>query len=208
MSPFHWPRHLQIQKVPCRSGIVCGRICRRQNLNPGIAISLRSALTTTCLARSDHKQVQLPDIMQTTLPDLHFSYPSYISGDYIRPEPQRQPRPNLQSLLPWSTFENDIHQAILAAMATKRIPIGRELEVDGLGPTHRRRMIEIRCEEQVRGYAVHRIHDTAADVFDHLEVVGRFRRTTTGYNATIGEPDFVWFSKEIERPTLLVRMSL
>jgi len=93
-------------------------------------------------------------------------------------------------------------------MATKRIPIGSELEVDGLGPTHRRRMIEIRCEEQVRGYAVHRIHDTAADVLDYLGVVGCFRQTNTGYNATIGEPDFVWFSKEIERPTILVRMSL
>ena len=93
-------------------------------------------------------------------------------------------------------------------MATKRIPIGSELEVDGLGPTHRRRMIEIRCEEEVRRYADARFHDTAADVLDYLGVVGCFRRTISGYNVTIGEPDFVWFSKEIERPTLLVRMSL
>jgi len=93
-------------------------------------------------------------------------------------------------------------------MGTKRIPIGSELEVDGLGPTHHRRMIEIRCEEEVQGYADNRIHDTATDVLDYLGVVGRFRRTITGYNATIGEPDFVWFSKEIERPTVLVRMSL
>jgi len=93
-------------------------------------------------------------------------------------------------------------------MAAKRIPIGSELEVDGLGPARRRRMIEIRCEEEVRAYADVRIHDTAADVLNYLGVIGRFRRTISGYNATIGEPDFVWFSKEIERPTLLVHMSL
>ena len=29
MSPFHWPRHLQIRKVPCRSGISCSRIVDR-----------------------------------------------------------------------------------------------------------------------------------------------------------------------------------
>jgi hypothetical protein len=145
--------------------------------------------------------------MKTTLPDLHFSYPSYISGDYIRPEPPRHPRTNLQSLLPWSAFEHDIHHAVLAAMAVKRIPFGSELELDAL-PPNSRRMIELRCEEEVRGYADFRIHDTAADVLNYLGVVGHFRRTISGYNATIGEPDFFWFSEEIERPTLLVRVSL
>jgi hypothetical protein len=134
------------------------------------------------------------------LPEPPFT-PVFVCGKYIGAEPQKNLRTDLQSFLPWLTFENDIHNAIMAAMAAKKIPIGTQLEIS--------KPIQMDDGEgEELGWVYHAdcaLQHAATVVLRRLGSAGRFKRTSAGNYEIIGEPDYVWDYMGIKHPRIVVR---
>src|ERR1700722_17590547 len=131
--------------------------------------------------------------MQTTLPDLYFSYMDiYVAPDEpkssAKATPHRYPRTDLRNFTPWTTFEHDIHQAILSAMTQRNVAPGGVSITVGNPPRSRR----VANEEDLRAQANVALHEAVEDVIQFLGLHGNFRTPGHGNTAVIGDPDYSW----------------
>lgn len=142
--------------------------------------------------------------MQTTLPDLPFSHAGFYVGQTtsaVKSTPRKHPRTNLRELRLWNTFEQDIHEIILKAMADANLPLGTPLTV-GVSEAEQ---VEVENEEDIREYANTKLHRAAQGVLLNLGHQGRFKRSGAGNNEMVGDPDFGWVRIGTKHPTVVVR---
>ena len=138
--------------------------------------------------------------MQTSLPDLPFPYidPIYDpKHSTSKSTPRRHPRTDLEHLVPWQSFDNDIHSAIEAVCTARNIPTGTTLSV-GNNVTS---VPGVNDEEALRAHASLVLHMAARDVLAYLGVIGGFR-SSIGSEVIVGDPDFCWVERE--HPDLVV----
>jgi hypothetical protein len=144
--------------------------------------------------------------MQTTLPDLPFT--GY--GDATTPifhssasaSPRKYPRTDLKTLIPWTSFIDDVHQAIQSATALVEL----SSTPFTIGSPPRTRVVK--SEEKLRAHAGFALHEPVEDVLKLLGVVGSFDEPGCGNPALIGDPDYSWIMSEEQRhPKLVVRVS-
>ena len=131
--------------------------------------------------------------MQTSLPDLPFPYidPIYIPKHSTSKSTPRYPRTDLEHLLPWQSFHNDIRSAIEAACTSRNIPAGTTLSVGNLIT----RVPKVNDEEALKAHASLVLHMAAQHVLEHLGVTGDFQ-SAIGSDAIVGDPDFCWVERE------------
>ncbi|EDR08523.1 uncharacterized protein LACBIDRAFT_297282 [Laccaria bicolor S238N-H82] len=134
--------------------------------------------------------------MQTSLPDLPFrDYADAAldeSGIYSTAQcgRRRHPRTDLKALTPWTSFPNDIHNAILA------IPHARTpFHIDG--PTSD---AFVDSELTIHHHALDTLLRPAANVLMRLGVNGRFAQPGGGNSAIVGDPDFSWITSSASQP--------
>jgi hypothetical protein len=144
--------------------------------------------------------------MQTTLPDLPFigygdaTTPTFHS--FASANPRKYPRTDLKTLTPWTSFVDDVHQAVQSATALAKLSSAPFK----IGNTPRRRVVK--SEEKLRGHAAFALHEPVEDVLKVVGVVGSFDESGSGNPALIGDPDFSWIMGEEQRhPKLVVRVS-
>ncbi|KAF8229656.1 hypothetical protein L208DRAFT_1479798 [Tricholoma matsutake] len=123
--------------------------------------------------------------MQTSLPDL----PCLDYGDAVlnasgihsaaKSGPQKDPRTDLQTLTPWTSFLNDIHQAILATTHAHLLPT-TPFHISGWTIA-----TIVENKESIRTHAKVALHVLAEVVLRRLGVNGHF--TMPG-----GDPNFSW----------------
>jgi hypothetical protein len=146
--------------------------------------------------------------MTTSLPDLPF--PNYGNielepGGFhsnVRTSCWTYPRTDLATMIPWTTFPGDVHQAIVSATARA-----------GLAPTPfpisawgEKRYVE--NESKIHSHAQYALHEPVEQVVNRLEVRGRFVSPGSGNTAIIGDPDFSWIMGPAQQhPKLIVRVS-
>lgn len=155
-------------------------------------IVLVMALTTRTLFLGFRR----PRTMQTSLPDLPFrDYADAAldeSGIYSTAQcgRRRHPRTDLKALTPWTSFPNDIHNAILA------IPHARTpFHIDG--PTSD---AFVDSELTIHHHALDTLLRPAANVLMRLGVNGRFAQPGGGNSAIVGDPDFSWITSSASQP--------
>ena len=149
--------------------------------------------------------------MQTSLPDLPF--PDY--GDAVpaasgihsasKSSPRRHPRTDLQTLTPWTSFSNDIHQAILATTHAHLLPT-TPFHVNG-----RTWNTVVENELRIHVHATVALLEPAEDVLRRLGVNGRFVMPGGGNSAIVGDPDFSWITSsgtQRPHPKVIVRVSV
>lgn len=146
-------------------------------------------------------------MMQTTLPDLPFSdygkAELHTSGIHssIKTTPRTHPRTDLQTFTPWTSFPEDIHQAIQsAAPNADNTPF--EIEAS-------KRTRIVKNEEGIRAHAIVTLHEPVEQVVKMLGVTGSFELSGGGNTAIVGSPDFSWImdSKDQPHPKLIASVS-
>ncbi|KAK2465075.1 hypothetical protein APHAL10511_002883 [Amanita phalloides] len=143
--------------------------------------------------------------MQTSLPDLPFT--NYANAELDSPHSSGKstlrafPRTDLKTLVPWTSFPNDIHQAIQSATARlphlHSTPFTLRIVTDA-------RLVE--NEEMLRAHAIFALHDAVEQVLARLGVNGRFALPGGGKIAIVGDPDFSWITRSTgwQHPKLIV----
>jgi hypothetical protein len=143
--------------------------------------------------------------MQTTLPDLPFT--GY--GDATTPtthssasaNPRIYPRTDLKTFIPWTSFIDDVHQAVQSATALT----GLSSAPFTIGSLPRTRVVK--SKEKLREHAGFALHEPVEDVLKLLGVVGSFDELGCGNPTLIGDPDYSWIMSEEQRhPKLVVRV--
>ena len=145
--------------------------------------------------------------MQTTLPDLPFTNygqavlsPAFHSSS--KTAPRKYPRTDLTTLDIWSSFPDDIHQAIQSATDRANLPPGPFT----VGVSSKTRFVK--TEEKIRAHAMVELHERVEEVVNKLGVVGYFDEPGGGNAAIIGDPDFSWVMDGMQpHPKLVVRVS-
>lgn len=136
---------------------------------------------------------------ETSLPDLPFPihgkivYHSYVSmydSADSTPRTYYHPKTNLETLTPWTSFPNDIHQAIQFATTRAQLP-SAPFNISAW----RRKDKIVECEEALRHYAICALHDPVEEVLDKLGVKGRFALLSGCKVSIVGSPDFSWRTK-------------
>ena len=143
--------------------------------------------------------------MQTSLPELPFT--NYGKAE-LRPSathstakstPRTYPRTDLQTLTPWTSFPDDIHQAIQSATARADL---------SSTPLHIKAWTEtsfVGNEEDLRAHARFALHSPVEMVLEKLGVKGWFAMSGSGNVAIVGNPDFSWImSPSQPHPKLIV----
>jgi hypothetical protein len=138
--------------------------------------------------------------MQTSLPDLPFTTYGDAEFDPTAPhsvsqsKPRTYPRTDLQTLMPWTSFPNEIDQRIRSATTLSRL-------------THT--TFTVKCwdepnpvtnEETIRAHAMLASHVAVQKVLEKLGVIGRFTVPGSGNSAIVGDPDFSWIENLHTRP--------
>jgi hypothetical protein len=146
--------------------------------------------------------------MQTSLPDLPFT--NYGKAE-LRPSgthstakstPRTYPRTDLQILTPWTSFPNDIHQAIQSATARAHLhstpfPINAWTDTSF-----------VENEEKIRAHAIFALHAPVQKVLEILGVNGWFALPGGGNVAIVGDPDFSWVTSATQpHPKVIVCVS-
>lgn len=145
--------------------------------------------------------------MQTTLPDLPF--PSI--GIRISKGPKsaakttagQRPRTDLRFLKPWTSFSNDIDNAIGVSMENKGLHPGTKLTVGNVIAVQ----TVVSNEEKLRGHVMLDLNAAAEGVLAVLGTEGEFALPRSGYTALIGDPDFLWVENGSIQPRFLVSIS-
>jgi hypothetical protein len=114
----------------------------------------------------------------------------------MKSSPRKYPRTDLPVLCPWNTFEQDIHEIILNAMARAGVHIGTQLSV-GDNVSQAAQVI-VANEEDIRQYANTKLHRAAQGVLAALGFQGGFMRSAA--SEIIGDPDFAWVFEVTEHP--------
>ncbi|KAF8233400.1 hypothetical protein L208DRAFT_1267056, partial [Tricholoma matsutake] len=108
--------------------------------------------------------------------------------------PRKHPRTDLQTLTPWTSFPNDIHQAILATTHAHLLPTT---------PFHinsRTWNTIVENEPKIHFHALATLLEPAEDVLRRLGVNGRFVMPGGGNSAIVGDPDFSWITSSGPQP--------
>ena len=143
-------------------------------------------------------------IMQTSLPDLPFTnYGDAVldgSGIHSAAESSSRTYPSrtdLRTLTPWTSFPNDIHQAILSESANTHAHLpSTPFDISGWTIA-----TVVDNEESIRAHATVALHVPAEVVLRKLGVNGRFAMPGGGNSAIVGDPDFSWvMSPGAQRP--------
>jgi hypothetical protein len=143
--------------------------------------------------------------MKTRFPDLPFT--NYGKAE-LRPihstgklTPRTYPKTDLKTLTPWTSFPNDIHQAVQSATAhLPTTPFDIEVSTDT-------RFVE--NEEKIRTHATVVLHEVVEKVLGRVEVNGWFALPGGGNIAIVGDPDFSWITSSNQpHPKVIVRLSV
>jgi hypothetical protein len=145
--------------------------------------------------------------MQTSLPDLPFT--NYGKAE-LRPThstskstPRTYPRTDLHTLTPWTSFPNDIHQAIQSATARAHLP-STPFAIEVSTSTR-----SVENEESIRTHATVALHEAVEKVLERLGVNGWFAMPGGGNVAMVGDPDFSWIMSHTQpHPKVIVRLSV
>ena len=145
--------------------------------------------------------------MQTSLPDLPFTNygkaelrTTHSTGKSTQ---RTYPRTDLETLTPWTSFPNDIHQAIQSATARAHLP-STPFTIEASTST---RFVE--SEEKIRTHATVALHEAVEGVLAKLGVNGWFALPGGGNAAIVGDPDFSWImSSRQPHPKVIVRLSV
>jgi hypothetical protein len=139
--------------------------------------------------------------MQTSLPDLPFTNYGdavlHVSGirSAAKYSARTYPRTDLRTLTPWTSFPNDIHQAILSANTRAHLP-STPFDIRGWTTD-----MVVRNEENIRTLATVALHIPAEDVLRKLGVHGSFDTPGGGNSAiVVGDPDFSWVMSPEAQP--------
>jgi hypothetical protein len=145
--------------------------------------------------------------MQTSLPDLPFTNYGKAelrpSGTHSIPKstPRTYPKTDLKTLTPWTSFPNDIHQAIQSATTRTNLP--PTPFVIKVSTTTR----SVENEERIRTHATVALHEAVEKVLEMLGVNGWFALPGGGNVAIVGDPDFSWImSPPQPHPRVIVRV--
>jgi hypothetical protein len=128
--------------------------------------------------------------MQTSLPELRFT--NYGKVELLpyhssrKPTPRAYPRTDLQTLTPWTSFPNDIHQAIQSATTRANLP-PTPFDISNYPRT-----TFVDSEASIHTHADVALHDAVGAVMKMLGVNGRFAHSGCGSIALLGAPDFSW----------------
>jgi hypothetical protein len=145
--------------------------------------------------------------MQTSFPDLPFTdhgnsqLRPFGTRSTAKSTPRTYPRTDLKTLTPWTSFPNDIHQAIQAATADANLssapfPIGAWTDAEF-----------VNSEESLRSFANFALHKPVQKVLEKLGVNGWFTPPGGGNVAIVGDPDFSWImSTAQQHPKVIVRV--
>ncbi|KAF8334413.1 hypothetical protein F5887DRAFT_1256654 [Amanita rubescens] len=141
--------------------------------------------------------------MQTSLPDLPFAGRGGIELDpsgFRSPAKslRTHPRTDLQTLTPWISFPNDVHQAIQSATSRVDSP-STPFDIGGLTRTR-----FVANEKRLHTYVTFALHEPVEEVLKKLGVNGEFA-PSGGNVAIIGDPDFSWVVRVAQpHPKLIV----
>jgi hypothetical protein len=145
--------------------------------------------------------------MQTSLPDLPFTNYGKAelcpSGTHSTAKSTRRtyPRTDLNALKPWTSFPNDIHQAIQSATAHATLN-STPFPIDVWTKTS-----IVTNEEDLRAHARFALHAPVQEVLEMLGVNGRFDSPGGGNVAIVGDPDFSWIMSSTQpHPKAIVRI--
>jgi hypothetical protein len=144
--------------------------------------------------------------MQTSLPELPFT--NYGKAE-LRPSgthstakstPRTYHRTDLQTLTPWTSFPDDIHQAIQSATARADLS-STPFPIDAWTKTS---FVE---NEGLRAHARFALHEPVQMVLEKLGVKGWFTLPGGGNVAIVGAPDFSWIMSPTQlHPKVIVRV--
>jgi hypothetical protein len=146
--------------------------------------------------------------MLSYLPELPFTTYGDADLDPLGPRSSahstawRFPRTDLQTLIPWTSFHDDIHQAIQSATARSHLP-STPFSINCW-----EHQAIVSSEQEIRAHATTALHAPVQAVMAKFGVKGRFT-TPGGSNSTIvGDPDFSWVMGHTQpHPKLVVRRS-
>ena len=143
-------------------------------------------------------------MMQTSLPDLPFTNYGDAElrpfGTHSTAKSDLCPRTDLKTLTHWTSFPEDIHQAIQSATARAHLP-STPFTVKAWTTTS---FVEI--EESLRAHATFALHTPVREVLDMLGVKGRFAFPDGDNAAIVGDPDFLWVMTPTQpHPKVIVR---
>lgn len=137
--------------------------------------------------------------METSLPELPFSDygeaeidPSGVHSS-VKASPRTHPRTDLETLTPWVSFLNDVHQVISTTARAKLTPDPFKIWVLGL-------KTYVQNEEDIRTHAKFAFHKPVETVVQMLGVQGKFVTSGGGNTAIIGSPDFLWIMNTSTQP--------
>lgn len=146
--------------------------------------------------------------MQTYLPELPFIGYGNVELNQglhtgVKTAPRPYPRTDLNDLIPWTSFPDDIHNAIQDAMARSNLDGTTALTINPLT-----RSTVVANEEMIRAHATYALHAPVKDVVCRLGVEGDFTNSGAGNAAIIGSPDFSWVMDHAHpHPKLIVCLS-
>jgi hypothetical protein len=142
--------------------------------------------------------------MQSSLPNLPYTNygdaePFFFRSSSVETSPRAYPRTDLATLTHWTSFIDEVDQAINSAVNLVHVP----LTTFTIGASMASRVND---EEAVRSHAMVSLLGPVAHVVQMLGVQGFFY--TSSGTATIGSPDFLWITDEQRpHPKLIVRVS-
>jgi len=146
-------------------------------------------------------QTSLPDLPFTTYADAELKPGGFHSTAYSTP--RSYPRTDLQTLSPWTSFPNDIHEAIQSKIAHAH------LSVAPFSVPHWPQRAFVNSEETIRGHATVALHVPVQEVMGKFGVEGSFDNSVGGNPAIVGDPDFSWVTSPAQpHPKIIVRRSL
>jgi hypothetical protein len=135
--------------------------------------------------------------METSLPDLPYVQHGnavLIAGFHsaVKTSPPTYPKTDLETFTPWTSFLDDVHQAIQSAAAAANLP---PIFTVGTGGRDR----HVGNEEVIRSHAMVALHEPVEDVVNRLGVTGRFVVAGSGNPAIIASAASISFSKGWKR---------
>lgn len=144
--------------------------------------------------------------MQTHLPDLPYVNYGKAVPDSLhssaRANPRAHPRTDLEELVHWDSFPDEIHGAIQTASHDLT---SEAFDIPGFTCD-----TIVECEEMIRAHAVCALHTPVAKVVNKLGLKGKFRAPASGNTSIVGSPDFSWIIDplNIPHPILVVSFFL
>ena len=139
-------------------------------------------------------QTSLPDLPFTTYADAELKPGALHSSAYSTP--RSYPRTDLQTLSPWTSFPNDIHEAIQSAIARTHLPVAP------FSITYWPKRTFVNSEEKIRAHAMVALHVPVEEVMEIFGVEGSFDSSNS---AIVGDPDFSWVTSPAQpHPKLIV----